>query len=175
MAEKIISLDAETNGLWGQPFSVAFIVYNTEGVELDRATFRCPIEGDVNPWVAENVIPQMGDIALTHSSYEGMLKAIGQWWLSNKEGSSALWHMGHIVETHLYRELHRVGAIGDWDAPYTPIELSVLLESAGYPADSVDGYVAKKGLSLPNFKGGTHNPLYDAAAAASVYFDLRSK
>jgi len=175
MSEKIISLDAETNGLWGQPFAVAFIVYDAFGVELDRATFRCPIEGDTNEWVAENVLPQMEDIALTHSSYEGMLKAIGQWWLSNKEGATVLWHMGHVVEAHLYRELHRTGNIGDWDAPYVPVELSVMLESAGYPADSVDGYISEKGLPLPNFKGGTHNPLYDAASAASVYFDLRSK
>ena len=175
MAEKIISVDAETNGLWGQPFAVAFIVFSASGTELDRATFRCPIEGPVNDWVVENVLPEMEDIALTHSSYEGMLKAIGQWWLSNKEGAIALWHMGHIVEAHLYRELHRVGCIGDWDAPYTPVELSVMLESAGYPADSVDGYIARNGLSLPDYEGGTHNPLYDAAAAASVYFDLRSK
>ena len=175
MANKIISLDAETNGLWGQPFAVAFITFSAEGVELDRATFRCPIEGNVNSWVESNVLPEMEDIKLTHDTYSSMLKAIGEWWLANKEGASVLWHMGHIVESHVFRELHRVGAIGDWDAPYTPIELSVLLESAGYPADSVDGYVVKKGLTLPNFKGGTHNPLYDAAAAASVYFDLRSK
>ena len=175
MSEKIISLDAETNGLWGQPFAVAFIVYNAEGVELDRATFRCPIEGDVNQWVESNVLPEMGAIEMTHDTYEDMLMAIGEWWLANKEGASVLWHMGHIVEVHLFRELHRVGAIGDWDAPYTPVELSGLLESAGYPADSVDNYVTAKGLTLPDYEGGTHNPLYDSAAAAAVYFDLRSK
>jgi len=175
MSEKIISVDAETNGLWGQPFAVAFIMYDAFGVELDRATFRCPIEGNVNQWVKEHVLPEMGAIPLTHSSYEDMLESVGQWWLANKEGASVLWHMGHVVEAHLYRELHRIGCIGDWDAPYVPIELSCLLESAGYPADSVDNYISEKGLSLPDFKGGTHNPLYDAAAAASVYFDLKSK
>jgi len=80
--------------------------------------------------------------------------------------------MGHIVEAHVFRELHRTGAIGEWDAPYTPIEVSELLRSAGYAADSVDGYLETNNLQIPTVVGGTHNPLYDCIVAAEVYFDL---
>jgi len=175
MSENIISIDAETNGLWGQPFAVALVKYNAEGDEIDRATFRCPIDGVINPWVEENVIPSIDGITKTNESYDSMMQAIGSWWLKNKEGSTALWHMGHIVESHLFRELHRVDAIGDWDAPYTPIELSEILRVKGYAPDSVDNYIRDNKIVIPNISGGTHNPLYDAIVAAKVYFDLKSK
>lgn len=167
-----ISIDAETNGLWGSPFAVAAVVYSETGQELSRATFRCPIVGETNEWVAENVIPQMDGIAETHSSYEDMLQAIGAWWLENKADATALWHMGHVVESFLFRELVRVGSIGEWDAPYVPVEVSQVLADKGFRPDSVDSYLETKGLPKPELVGGTHNPLYDAVVAATVYFDL---
>lgn len=167
-----ISIDAETNGLWGNPFAVAMVVYSETGVELSRVTFRCPIEGSVNPWVEANVLPEMAEIAETHSSYEEMLQAIGAWWMENKDGATALWHMGHVVESYLFRELVRVGAIGEWDAPYVPVEVSQVLADNGFRPDSVDTYLEEKGLPKPELVGGTHNPLYDAVVAATVYFDL---
>ncbi len=172
MAKKIISIDAETNGLWGRPFAIAAVVYSEEGNELERFVARCSIEEEVNPWVASNVLPEMEAIPTTHESYEAMLQTFGEWWLANKEGAEALWHMGHVVEAFLFREMHRVGAIGDWDAPYTPIEVAEMLRNGGYAADSVDSYLEAKGLPKPQVEGGTHNPLYDCMVAAEVYFDL---
>ena len=56
--KNILSFDAETNGLWGQAFAIGAILYNPEGKEIDRFVGRCPIEEDVNSWVAENVLPK---------------------------------------------------------------------------------------------------------------------
>lgn len=169
---KIISIDAETNGLWGKQFAVAFVVYEN-GLKVDEAVFKCPIEGHINEWVKENVLPQIESIPDTHSSYDAMLIDMGKWWIKNKVFATALWHMGHVVESFLFRELVMSASIGEWDAPYCPIEVSQVLAFAGEEPDSVDKYVKKYELTIPEINGGTHNPLYDAIVAAEVYFHIQ--
>ena len=175
MMASYISIDAETNGLWGQPFQISAVVYTAEGKEIERVSFRCPIEGEINSWVADNVLPQLEGVEVTHSSLAEMLAAFGKWWMAHKEGATAMWHMGHVVEAYVFRLLVEGGHIGEWDAPYVPIELSMLLASAGEPADSVDSYMEKHGLPKPELTGGTHNALYDALVAGTVFFHLKER
>lgn len=54
---KIFSWDCETNGLWGRAFAIGAVVYE-DGVEVKTFYARCPIEGKVDTWVEENVLPQ---------------------------------------------------------------------------------------------------------------------
>ena len=54
--------------------------------------------------------------------------------------------MGFIVEAHLLREMHRIGAIGDWDAPYPLYDISGNLQAVGENPTSVDEYVKKYNL-----------------------------
>jgi hypothetical protein len=65
-----------------------------------------------------------------------------------------------------------MGIIGEFESPYCPIEVATLLQEKGYSPDSVDNYLDIKGLPKPEVKGGTHNALYDAMAAARAYFEL---
>ena len=171
---RIISIDAETNGLWGKPFAIAAIVYEN-GQEVERVSFRCPISGKTNEWVEQNVLPEMVEIPLTHSSLEDMYQAFAAWYMASKKDASILWHMGHVVEAGIFRDLVSLNMIGEWDAPYVPLEVSMLLMAAGEKPDSVDTYLLKHGLKKPELTGGTHNPLYDAEVAASVFFHLQSK
>lgn len=53
---KIFSFDAETNGLYGKAFSIGAIIME-DGEETSTFVARCPINGEVNPYVAENVLP----------------------------------------------------------------------------------------------------------------------
>ena len=109
------------------------------------------------------------DFPVTHESYEEMLKDFSDEYMS-KKNATVLWHMGHIVEAYLFRELNRLGFIGDWDAPYVPVEVSALLAAVGEKADSVDSYVEKYNIEKPD--GSTHNPLYDCEVAAKVFEHL---
>ena len=177
---KIISIDAETNGLRGKAFMIAGIACDENGEEISRFVGRCPIEGETNPWVAENVVPQLKGIEVNYDSYESLLRAFIEWhnkfpqWNSweNKGGFQTLWHMGHVVEVQLFRDAYDMGIIGEFDSPYCPIEVASLLQMKGYSPDSVDGYLEARGLPKPEVAGGTHNALYDAMAAAMAYFDL---
>ena len=167
MCKKIFSLDAETNGLWGQAFSIAAIVIEN-GDETARFIARCPIEEPVNSWVAENVLPQMETIPETHDNYISMLSAFMQFYIEHKTDADVIVHMGLPVEARLFLDAHAAKIIGDWDAPYPLIDISAYPEVG----DSVDGYNASHGIVVPEFDGGTHNPLYDSFAAALCYDDI---
>ena len=166
---KILSIDAETDGLWGNIFSIAGIVYNEKGEEIDKILLRLPNKVVKNEWVKENVLPELDKV--THSEYEKMMVDFANFYMKYKDEATVLWHMGHIVESHLFRELHRLELIGDWDAPYTPIEVSETLRIAGEKVDSVDDYAEKYSLEISDY-GSTHNPLYDCEVAFKVWRHL---
>lgn len=167
MNKKIFSFDAETNGLWGQAFAVAAIVLEN-GIETARFIARCPINEPVNSWVADNVLPQMTEIPETHESYNSMLTDFMQFYNLHKTDADVIVHMGLPVEARLFLDAHTVGIIGDWDAPYPLIDISAFPQVR----DSVDRYNADHGIVVPEFEGGTHNPLYDSYAAALCYNDI---
>ena len=107
-------------------------------------------------------------------AYKNMLKDFAEFYLKYKDTAEVLYHMGHIVEANLFREMHRLELIGDWDAPYTPIEVADHLRAINEPCDSVDSYVKKHDLKISDY-GTTHNPLYDCGVVAKVYFDIINK
>jgi len=173
---KIFSFDAETNGLWGHAFAVAALVYEG-GLETARFIGRCPIEGDVNAWVQDNVLPQMQGIEEAYTSYDDLLAAFAAFYLAHKGEADIVAHMATPVEVGLLRDMHTRGKIGDWDGPYPLLDIAGCLKQAGEDPTSCDGYAAKYGVSVDpvEFPGGTHNPLYDSAQAAAVYHHLQSR
>lgn len=174
MGRKVLSFDAETNGLWGQAFAIGALVYDEIGAEIARFVGRCPIEGAVDSWVAANVLPQMATVPVSHADYDALLAAFAEFYKANKQDADVIVHMGVPVEAKVLRDLHDHGLIGDWDGPYPLHEIAGMLAQAGEDPTTVDGYVRKHGLSVPDF-GTTHNPLYDSAVAAVVYRHLLSR
>jgi len=166
---KVFSFDAETNGLWGKSFAIAAIVQFEDG---NRVEFlgRCPIQEEVNSWVAENVLPQMEGIPENYSSYEELLKAFIAFYLQHKDGADIIVHMGLPVEARVFLDAHTLGILGDWDAPYPLVDISAFPEIG----TSVDTYNGEHGLNnlIPEVEGGTHNPLYDSYAALAAYNDI---
>ena len=117
--KRYLSLDVETDGLWGKPLAIGLIIYEVIEEKLrkiEEISWRLPNSVVKNEWVISNVLPTL-DFPVTNESYEEMLKDFSEKYMS-KKNATVIWHMGHIVESHLFRELHRLGFIGDWDAPY---------------------------------------------------------
>jgi len=166
---KVFSFDAETNGLWGQAFAIGALVYDEHGIEVTRFVGRCPIEGEVDKWVRDNVLPEITDLPVTNADYDELLADFAKFYLANKEGADIVAHMGFIVEVKILRDLHERKLIGDWDAPYPLYDVSGNLQAAGADPTSVDKFAVEHGLSVGEFEGGTHNPLYDSAVTAAVY------
>jgi len=166
---KVLSFDAETDGLWGPPFAIGALVYDEQGNEVDRFVGRLPDSAVTNEWVRENVLPQMAGIPVTHERYEDLLADFAKFYLAHKEGADIVVHVGFPVETTVLRDMHDMGFIGDWDAPFPLIDVSGMLRMIGADPTSVDKFVAEHGIEIAEFKGGTHNPLYDSAVTAAVY------
>src|ERR1700678_3245495 len=60
----IFSFDAETVGLYGEPFAVSYVVCNLDGEELESSYISCPLENATRDnsnreWVLKNVIPHI--------------------------------------------------------------------------------------------------------------------
>jgi len=170
--KKVFSFDAETNGLWGQAFAIGALVYDEQGTEIARFVGRLPDTEVTDSWVRENVLPKIADIPVTHSDYDALLADFAEFYKANKEGADVVVHMGFIVEVKILRDLHERKLIGDWDAPYPLYDVSGNLQAVGADPTSVDKFVVEHNLSVGEFAGGTHNPLYDSAVAAVVYRHL---
>jgi len=169
--KKILSIDAETDGLWGNPFAIGAIVYE-DGLEIDKFVGRLPESFVKNEWVKENVLTAIkNSIPSSYLEYEVLLKDFARFYLKHKEGAEVVVHMGYIVEAYLFRELHRLGLIGDWDAPFPLYDVSGNLQAAGEIPTSVEAYVNKYDIKTNGY-GTTHNPLYDAEVAARAYMHL---
>lgn len=157
----IISIDAEANGLWGDVFAISAVVFDADGNETDRFTGRCPINGEVNPWVADNVLPKMTDIPETHESYESLLKAFFEFAIKYyKNEHKTLTHMGQVVEAKLLKDAHDLGIIDDWAAPYEWFDICLFFGA------SVDDYNKEHGIAI---EGNPHNPVYDCIAAYKAF------
>lgn len=169
---KILSIDAETNGLWGQVFAIGAILYEND-IEVQRASYRCPIEGEVDPWVRENVLPRMEDMPVTHESYLLMLYNFSAFYLVNKTDAHVITHVAFPVETGLFMEMHNRGYISDWGAPFPLLDISSMLLMAGEDPNSVDKY-AKKFNLLPG-EVNAHNPLYDCEVTMKVFINLMDR
>lgn len=170
---KIFSWDCESNGLWGQAFSIGAVLYDENGKEVKNFYARCPITGEVNPWVMENVLPQMEEMPVTHETYAEMLLAFADFYLENKEGADVIFHMGNPVEAAVILDMHALHLIGDWDGAFPWLDIAGCLKQAGFDPTSVDSYNARNGIVVPQPEaGGTHNPIYDSRAAALCYIDL---
>ena len=173
--KKLLSFDAETNGLWGQAFAIGALVYDEKGAEVARFVGRLPDSAVTDEWVQKNVLPTLASVPVTHQTYDELLKSFAEFYMANKKDADVVAHMGFIVEVKVLRDMHDQKLIGDWDAPYPLLDVSGNLQQAGEDATSVDKYVQKHNLSVGEFEGGTHNPLYDSAIAAVVYRHLVEK
>lgn len=172
---KILSLDVESNGLWGNPISIGFTI-EENGKVIDKKEACCLNNLDnASDWVKDNVIEPLLDRkdVTKLSSYKELLKWFADEYMKYKDTHTVIYHMGHIVESNLFKELINHKFIGEWDAPYTPVEVSVLLQLCGYSPDSVDYLVNKNLISKPD-NSDVHQALYDAEVAGKAYWYLKN-
>jgi hypothetical protein len=159
--DRLISIDAETNGLPGRAFAVAMTLSDSTG-ELDRVVYRCPIDEPVDDWVTANVLPAIEDIEVNSSGYDNLLFNLREkhfeW---SEDGTPVLAHVAWPVEARLLLDL--LPGEDVWRGPYPLIDVASVLLAHGHNPISVDEYNAAHGIPAPS--GSPHHPLYDARAA----------
>ena len=179
-SNKILSIDAETNGLLWQAFAVAVTVRENQE-EVGSIVLRCPIEWDTDVWVAENVIPNIEDIEVNFDSYEDMLKELFSFWDKYRNKTDENWnpiqkqptviaHMWTPVESKLFTDmLNTVWEPFAWPYPMDEVATALRLDWK-YPT-SVDWYLKSENIDV-DFNWVSHHPMYDAVAAAQVWENI---
>lgn len=168
---KVLSIDAETNGLYGEAFCLAMIVTEECGL-LDQFVARCPIDHPIDPWVRDNVLPAVQGIPETHASYREMLEAGWKFYCRHKAGANVIAHVAHPVETKVFRDMVEMDLTSrQWEGPFPLLDVATMLRQQMFDPASVDEFLRRKCLAVP-FDGGTHHPLYDAWAAEVAFREL---
>ncbi|GEM_PF-563867 len=193
---KVFSFDAETDGLWGRPFALSAVVYDSSpiGNTLTQMGQMYSVVKTGHPaksfvgylgpdavtdgWVRENVLPALKELEPTHDSYESMLSDFAAFYMQHKSEADIIAHIGVPVESQVIEEMHRLGLIGEWDAPFPMIDVGSVLKGRSENPLSVDEYNARH-QTLRNFPEvcglSPHHPLYDSIAAAAAYYHLLGK
>jgi hypothetical protein len=173
---KILSVDAETNGLQGQPFAVGAVC--TDDADPGRAEAfiaRCGVVGPMDPWVLANVMPALEDVPFDMTTrYVDLLGDFADWFDAHKDGATVIAHVGVPVEARLFRDMIWFLDRDPFSGPFPLHDLATLLLAAGCDPLSADGYRATRSLRLaPAYEEmSPHNPLYDAAVTAAVWRHL---
>jgi len=167
---KIMSLDCEANGLHGQVFAAAVSVQE-DGREIGGFTARCPIVGDVDPWVAEHVLPTLVDVPVTHADYGAILAS----WRTHHDrlktmGFVVVRHIAWPVEARFLWDAHRDEP---FSGPFPLLDVASMLTTIDADPTSVDEYLTAQGIEPP--AGRPHAPLYDARATALAYWRLTGR
>lgn len=127
---KILSFDAESNGLHGRAFAVGAVVVK-DGVCVEEFFARCPIDGPVDPWVVEHVIPAMRDSGETHDSPRAMRDAFWTWLMAHKQDATIVCDCGWPVEAGLLSACVADDPTRAFEGPYPLHEVATMLRDAG--------------------------------------------
>lgn len=169
--DRVISIDAECNGLAGRAFAVALTLSDPSG-ELEHTVFRCPIgEATTDSWVAANVLPAIADVPENLHQYPFLLAEVGltiERWGGREVPLIA--HVAWPVEARLLLDVYSGQRV--WEGPYPLIDVASVLLAKGHDPLTVDGYLSTAGIALPD--GSPHHPLYDARAAERCFRHLLS-
>lgn len=167
---KILCFDLESNGLHGEVFAAAAVVMDSDGKVLDQFTGRTKIVGEVDNWVAKNVIPVIEDIMISHGSYKDLREAFWRWYLQAEPKSDyVLVSNGYPVEFRFLIKCQEEN-LGEryWQHPFPILDLFSLLIQAGIDTSEKARLKAKIAETI-SFK--PHNPLDDAKISALLAFE----
>jgi hypothetical protein len=168
---KILSFDLEANNLHGIPFAIGAVVVDGHGKIHDSFTGRCPILGEIDPWVKANVLPVIKDMAETHGNYTEMREAFWRWFLAAESTSDyVLVSNGYPVEYRFLIDCQEAGlAERYWQHPFPILDLTSILVATGLDSGIGKSQVRKKVRLEASF--AQHHPFDDAKLAALMAFE----
>lgn len=167
---KILCFDLETNGLHGEAFAAGAVVMDGEGKVYSEFSGRAKINGEVDEWVAKNVIPNIADMPEAYTSYKQLREAFWKWYVPAEADSDyVLVSNGYPVE---YRFL--LACQEDnieeryWQHPFPILDLSSLLIQIGEESLSKSKLLAK---IIREGDYSRHHPVHDAKITTIAAFE----
>ena len=169
MKDKLVFVDAETDGLYGGFLTVALIATDWKASEIERAYYGIKKENMVvkDAWVKENVLPKMGIYEECVDETELFAK-VWDFWLKYQKEAYAICDVGYPVEMRLFEKCVLLNEEErKWEAPFPMLDLSSILIAKGY-APLID-----KEKMLEDFmEEREHCALYDVESTMAVWRKL---
>jgi hypothetical protein len=162
---KFLSIDVESNGLHGEAFAVGAVLINAEGKVLDEFLGRCPIKGEVDPWVIENVLPPMEGVPENYKQAKRMRTAFWEWYKQAKsQADYVLVDNGYPVEARFLLKCQDDDLDGRyWDHPFPLLDLASMLVQVGIKPLAIRYKLVAEQIDNQNQQ---HNPRFDAWVSA---------
>lgn len=169
MNNKLVFVDAESDGLYGELLTVALIATDMDGEVIEKAYYGICRENMkvTDPWVIENVLPKLGDYEACETEDE-LLEKVWAFWLRYQEEAHAICDVGYPVEMRLFQAcVQRVSGADPMKAPYPLLDISSLLIANG-----LDPLLERKELITESESELKHNALADAEVSVLVWKKL---
>lgn len=168
--DNIVSFDAEAVRLHGYAFAIGGVVLDRNAAVIDTFAARCPILGDVDPWVTENVLPALTHMPESHGSVRDMRDAFWAWLMRHKtENSIVVADCGWPVETGLLSACVADDPERAFQGPYPLHEVATMLAACGK-----DPMASYEDLLMPSHGHSKHDPVYDAHLSALIAWTARA-
>lgn len=164
-------VDAETNGLYGEFLSVAALVTDPAGQEVERFYGAVlPRQDKIHSkWVQEHVYPYLQNAETRYADEDALLEAFWKFWLKHRDNCICITDVGYPVESRLFTTCVKRNLIErEWLAPFPMLDLSTLLLANG-----IDPLVDRKklsGLSLT-----MHDAMNDVRMMAKLWHQFEDK
>lgn len=165
--DKILFVDAESDGLYGTFISVAMkVIHVRTGEEVDYA--YCGINKDKldikEPWVKENVLPFLGEY-VSYDTERQLLEAVWSFWMKYVEEAAVVADVAFPVEYRLFAKCVEINKIERmYRAPFPLLDLSSMLYAIGIDPDA-------DRLMLLDEKpeGIRHNAMFDVDVSILIW------
>lgn len=168
MKDRFFFVDAESDGFYGKFLSVAALVTDKNGTELDSFYGAVKVNADdiSSEWVRENVYPYLKNASVFYDSEGNMLEAFWLFWLKHRENADCVSYVPYPVESRLFNFCVTENTEKrQFLAPFPLYDLATVLESKGYHYDS--DMQTLSGLELIS-----HDAMNDVRMAAKVWIYL---
>lgn len=160
--KKVLFLDVESDGLYGEPFAFGLVVGEIsdkgEVSVQEKVGFRSDIEVK-NSWVRENVLPHLNSLSVV--PHEELFEKFYKLYKKYKDQGYELWvDVGYPVETNFLAKVFGSKEERMFEGPYPLYDL---------------GNFLNPDVSRAEFsgKGYTHNPVDDAEASLYCLAKIR--
>lgn len=167
--ENYLFIDAECDGLHGSFLTVAMLVTDCHGKEIEHAYYGIRKEKMIiqDSWVQKNVFPILGDYKPLDSETE-LLEYTWQMWEKWKESCYVVADVPFPVENRLFQKsIQNALAERKMKGPFPMLDLASIIFAKGI--DPLKSRYELLGIS-DNYN--QHNALEDVRIAARVFFKL---
>lgn len=169
MDKLIFSVDAESDGLYGDIWAIGAVVMNQRGSVLDFFMGKAAVDAVRDEWVRENVVAPCAKLG-EFKSRPDLRTAFWHFWMKWREKCVCVGDFGAPVEALLFRKcVEDDPAERTWLGPYPMHELGTALLLGGVDPDvnriEFAGYLPNEGMTQ-------HNPFDDAVVAAKCWLRI---